>query len=222
LKTELIITGDGSHSIFVPELNEHYHSTFGAIRESDIVFIENGLKEILKSKKNIRIFEMGFGTGLNAYLTLLHSLKLPVIIQYTALEAFPLDMETVQKLNYAEELENASHENNFLNLHASSWEQPVSLSNSFQLLKQNVSLLDFYAENKFDLIYFDAFAPDVQPELWTEEIFDKLYKMMNPGGILVTYCCKGIVKRNMKAAGFDIEKLPGPPGKREVLRARSV
>lgn len=218
-KTELILTEDGSHSIYVPELNEHYHSTFGAIQESNVVFIENGLKHIMKSKNDIRIFEMGFGTGLNAYLTWLNTSYLRCKIQYTALEAFPLDMQTVKSLNYVEILNPDADANNFNRMHEAAWGQTMALSDSFLIKKQKNFLLDFIPDNMFDLVYFDAFAPEIQPELWTAAVFDKIYKMMEPGGILVTYCCKGIVKRNMKAAGFEIEKLPGPPGKREVLRA---
>ena len=215
----MIITKDGSHSIYVPELNEHYHSTFGAIQESNVVFIENGLKQILKSKMDIRLFEMGFGTGLNAYLTWIHTTEQPCTIQYTALEAFPLDMQTVKSLNYVDILNPDADANNFNRMHEAAWEQTTPLSDSFILLKHKNFLLDFIPDSMFDLVYFDAFAPEIQPELWTSEVFEKIYKMMEPGGILVTYCCKGIVKRNMNAAGFEIEKLPGPPGKREVLRA---
>ncbi len=222
MEKKLIITQDGSHSIFVPALKEHYHSTFGAIQESGIVYIENGLKEILKSRNGINIFEMGFGTGLNAYLTFLYIINQSVKISYTAIEAFPLEPVMIQELNYAHQVQNDPGSSSFLKLHNAPWESAAEISESFQLLKQNISLLDFETTDKYDLIYFDAFAPDVQPELWTLEVFDKLYKMMNPDGILVTYCCKGVVKRNMKSAGFEIEKLPGPPGKREILRGRKI
>jgi len=189
-KRTLITTEDGSHSIYVPELNEHYHSTHGAIQESNHVFIEAGLKEILKSKRSISIFEMGFGTGLNAFLTLIYSLEHDIDIQYTAIEAFPVEEELLNKLNYGEIINEGAFENYFMNLHSAEWEQWNHLHENFQFIKHKVSLLDFKSDDKFDLVYFDAFAPNVQPELWTTEIFQKIYNSMNSGGVLVTYCCK--------------------------------
>ena len=217
---KLITTEDGSHSIYVPELNEHYHSTHGAIQESNHVFIEAGLKEILKSKSFINIFEMGFGTGLNVFLTLIYSLDHEVDIKYTAIEAFPLESEIFTSLNYGELIKNGTSNNYFEHIHNGKWEQWSILSDGFQLKKQISSLEDFQPENKFDLVYFDAFAPNVQPELWANEVFLRIFNSMNPGGILVTYCCKGDVKRSLKSTGFSIEKLPGSLGKREMLRAR--
>ena len=219
---ELITTEDGSNSIYVPELNENYHSTHGAIQESTHVFIENGLKEILKSKSVINIFEMGFGTGLNAFLTLIYSLDNEVNIKYSAVEAFPLESEILTSLNYSELIQDGTFYDYFKNMHSTKWDQWSILSDRFQLKKYLSYLENFQPENKFDLVYFDAFAPNVQPELWTTEVFVNIFNSMNPGSILVTYCCKGDVKRSLKSAGFSIEKLPGPPGKREILRARKV
>jgi len=217
---ELITTEDGSHSIYVPELKEHYHSTYGAIQESNHVFIENGLKEILKSKSGINIFEMGFGTGLNAFLTMIYSIDHKVDIKYTAIEAFPLESEILNSLNFSELIQDGAFKDYFKSMHSAKWDEWHILSGRFQIIKNLSSLEDYQPENKFDLVYFDAFAPTVQPELWTNEVFVNIFNSMNSGGILVTYCCKGDVKRNLKSAGFSIEKLPGPPGKREILRAR--
>ena len=220
MERKLITTEDGSHSIYVPQLNEHYHSIHGAIQESNHVFIENGLREILKSKSNIRIFEMGFGTGLNAFLTLIYALNHSVEIRYTAIEAFPVEEEILKSLNYGKILNDGRFENYLSEIHSSSWEEWNDLNEKFLLKKIQTSLLDYRSDEKFDLVYFDAFAPNVQPELWTAEVFGKIFDSMDFSGILVTYCCKGDVKRNLKSAGFSFEKLPGPPGKREMLRAR--
>jgi len=216
----LITTEDGSHSIYVPELNEHYHSTFGAIQESNHVFIEYGLKEILKSKTSIRVFEMGLGTGLNVFLTLLYAIDHPIAIRYTAIEAYPLEPEILKRLNYIKMIKKGTLENDFVTIHSSPWEEWNRLYEKFFFKKHQTSLLDYQSIEKFDLVYFDAFAPDVQPELWTREVFEKIFDSMDYDGILVTYCCKGEVKRNLKSVGFSLEKLPGPPGKREILRAR--
>lgn len=216
----LITTEDGSHTLYMPDLNENYHSTFGAIQESNHVFIDKGFNGIIKSKKSIQIFEMGFGTGLNALLTLIEAEKQNVFVQYFAIEAYPLEDNILKQLNYGNIIEEGKYEELFNKINNASWEKSDKLSPHFEIKKLNTSILEFVTANKFDLVYFDAFAPEVQPELWTEDIFRKLFSIMNPGGILVTYCCKGIVKRNMKTAGFNIEKLPGPPGKREMLRAQ--
>jgi tRNA U34 5-methylaminomethyl-2-thiouridine-forming methyltransferase MnmC len=219
IKRTLITTEDGSHSLYVPELNEHYHSTHGAVQESNHVFIAAGLSEILKSKSSISIFEMGFGTGLNAFLTLIYALDHAIDIQYTTIEAFPVEEELLNELNFGKIIKEGVFENYFMNLYSAEWGQWKSLHENFQIKKSQASLLDFKADDKFDLIYFDAFAPNVQPELWTTEVFVKIFQSMNSNGILVTYCCKGDVKRSLKSAGFVIEKLPGPPGKGEMLRA---
>ena len=164
--------------------------------------------------------EIGFGTGLNALLTCLAAARDATSVQYMGIEAFPLTEAEVEALNYAEftGMENAT--SMFRVLHAAGWEQRTTVGPAFELLKMKAKIEEFELDAPVDLIYFDAFAPNKQPELWTEEIFEKMFRMTNPGGILVTYCAKGDVRRAMQAAGYVVEKLPGPPGKREMLRGR--
>lgn len=215
LERKLIITSDGSTSISVPELDESYHSVHGAIQESMHVFINTGLNSI--DKENISIFEMGFGTGLNALLSLVNSRKK---IVYQTIEAYPVEPDMVKALNYVNELKLSTEQvQQFDSMHQCSWGEEVEISESFQFTKQQVKLKEFQSNQNFDLVYFDAFSPDTQPGLWTAAIFQKLFSLMNAGGILTTYCAKGQVRRNMQAAGFTLERLPGPPGKREILRA---
>lgn len=214
MKIKIYLTEDGSSSIYNETLAEGYHSRHGAILESRHVFIETGLKFVLQKKDSpISILEMGFGTGLNALLTVLESGLHPV--NYTSLELYPLSEEIVLELNYGQNLGNEAL---FSLLHAAEWEENQVITPLFTIEKRHISLLDFQTEKKFDLVYFDAFAPEIQPELWTEAVFQKLYDSMNEGGVLVTYCAKGIVRRAMKSAGFQVERLPGPPPKREMLR----
>lgn len=215
-----ILTADGSHSLFVPGIGEHYHSTYGAISESMHVFIHSGLRQPSLAKKCIQIFEVGFGTGLNAFLTLMDIERDPREVHYTAVETYPLTDNVIRSLNYPEKVLPGS-ESLFLELHNACWNQETGITKLFSIHKIHKKLED--AELKpgiFDLVYFDAFGPEVQPELWTERIFSKLYNAMKPGGILVTFSCKGSVRRSMRNAGFMVEKLPGPPGKREITRAR--
>ncbi len=215
---KLITTEDGSHSIYNEELNEHYHSTHGAVQESRHVFIEAGLNEVCKTKNEIKILEVGFGTGLNCLLTCAEAIRMDLAIHYTSLEPFPLTAEMIASLNYAESL---GHTELFLMMHSNA-QGRIAVSNKFILYRQKESLLSFVPMEKYELIYFDAFAPGVQPELWSEEVFQKMFDCLLPGGILVTYCAQGQVKRNMKKAGFSIERLPGPPGKREMTRASKL
>ena len=217
---ELIITSDGSHSLFVPELNEHYHSIHGAVQESLHVFIRAGLNNF-SAKKEISILEMGFGTGLNALLTLTENKDIPTI-HYDSLEAHPLPPEITERLNFATLIDDDNAGTLLKRMHEVAWDVKEKITEHFFLTKISTSLQCFVPYKKYDLIYFDAFAPAVQPELWTKEIFDKMFGMLNDEGILVTYCAKGEVKRNMKAAGFVIEALPGPKGKREMTRGKKV
>jgi tRNA U34 5-methylaminomethyl-2-thiouridine-forming methyltransferase MnmC len=211
------ITDDGSSTLYVPELKEHYHSTFGAVQESQHVFIKNGLKTLEKEK--IRILEIGFGTGLNALLTLLAAEKFQNIY-YCGLELFPLNWQFIKQMEFGKYLRLTEKESNYFSkIHNSPWEEIIEISNNFSLLKLNVDLTQYNISLVFDLIYFDAFAPQIQPDLWTEKIFTDLYNAMNKNSILVTYCAKGKVRRNMQNAGFKINRLPGPPGKREMIRA---
>ena len=209
--------------MFVPALNEHYHSTNGALQESELVFIQHGLHYVPACIKEINLLEVGFGTGLNALLTVLEAKKQRRKINYVAIEPEPLPGEILEKLNFPSVIGSTEAEGYFKKLHESNWLYPAFLSDYFILSKLKARLQDIaLRDEQFHLVFFDAFGPDVQPELWTEEIFAQLFKCLKPDGILVTYSCKGTVKRALKAAGFTIEKLPGPAGKREVLRAMKI
>ncbi|MCE5205603.1 MAG: tRNA (5-methylaminomethyl-2-thiouridine)(34)-methyltransferase MnmD [Porphyromonadaceae bacterium] len=279
LTVSIEITEDGSHTLYVPELNEHYHSTHGAIQESTHIFIREGLlhrllfqptggqespelqhdletqqqlspEQSLQHFRAINLLEIGFGTGLNALLTLLEAEKKEINVFYQGLERFPISNETVQKLNYTALLNrferdeaadtpmlsdqrdyndvglvNNTLEKKFLQLHKTPWEKAVVITPGFTLLKQQIdfSVPDtFIPDRKFDLIYYDAFAPDKQPEMWTQDIFNYLYSLSEQGAILTTYCAKGVVRRMLQTARFRVERLPGPPGKREILRASKL
>ena len=218
LKKEIVKTRDGSNTIFVPEFDETYHSTHGAIQESLHVFIRSGLK--FKTELNdISVLEVGFGTGLNALLSFVDSEDTNRNIKYTSLEAYPLQWDLVSKLNYIDIIFNGKYSEIYKKIHTCDWESFYELSPYFMLRKQNVKLQNILFDNEFDIIYFDAFAPRVQPELWTEQIFTSMYKALKPGGILVTYCAKGSVKRALRYVGFELQSIPGPPGKREMSRA---
>ena len=211
-----IKTQDGSDSFFSEEFQDTYHSQYGALQEARHIFVQAGFCFLQQNKKELRVFEMGFGTGLNAFLTCLAA-EIPV--QYTAVEAYPLEKEFWQTLNYAACLPEAEALKIFTALHAASWEKDLRIRPHFTLHKIRALLEDIRIPSPVDLVYFDAFAPDAQPELWTENIFAKLYAALTPGGVLVTYSAKGAVRRALEAAGFRTERLPGPPGKREFLRA---
>ena len=218
LKKEIVKTRDGSNTIFVPEFDETYHSTHGAIQESLHVFIRSGLK--FKTELNdINVLEVGFGTGLNALLSFVDSEDTNRNIKYTSLEAYPLQWDLVSKLNYIDIIFNGKYSEIYKKIHTCDWESFYELSPYFTLKKQNLKLQNILFDNEFDIIYFDAFAPRVQPELWTEQIFTSMYKALKPGGILVTYCAKGSVKRALRYVGFQLQSIPGPPGKREMSRA---
>ena len=217
MKKQIVKTRDGSNTIFVPEFDETYHSKHGAIQESLHVFVSSGLK--FKTELNeINVLEVGFGTGLNALLTFIHSEETNKNIKYTSLEAFPLKWNLVSKLNYIDIKFNGKYFAKYKKMHTCCWESFYVLSPNFMLRKHNMKLQNVLFENEFDVIYFDAFAPRVQPELWTERIFTSMYMALKPGGVLVTYCAKGSVKRTLIRAGFDLQSIPGPPGKREMSR----
>ncbi len=218
----LFLTEDGSHSVYSEQLGVSYHSKHGAIQETQHVFINAGLEYILQqSPTEINILEIGFGTGLNAFMTFLESEHQPIqaTINYFAIEAYPLSMEQVFELNYVLLLNAASYQDVFLRMHSGKWSEiyPLSKNFNFQKLLMNFEDIDF--QNSMDLIYFDAFAPDVQPELWEERLMQKMFNALHSQGALTTYCAKGMVKRTLKSVGFFIESLPGPPGKREMTRA---
>ena len=221
MKTEIRETKDGSTTLFVPELNEHYHSINGALQESLHVFIRAGLEHVLQSQPQVRLLEVGFGTGLNALLTLQQVMGHRGQVQYDALEKYPLSWELVAAMHFENFILNPELMDYLPQLHQAPWEQTVALLPGFDLKKQEAALETHLLPTQYyHLIYFDAFAPEKQPELWTDEIFRKLYGALLPGGILVSYCAKGSFKRSLKAAGFTLEALPGPAGKREMTRAR--
>ncbi len=218
MNTELTLTGDGSHTLYLPEIDEHYHSTFGAIQESQHVFIEAGLKKC--EAKALSIFEVGFGTGLNALLSFREAQIRDLDIQYTTVEKYPLEKQQWQSLNYSY-LKVKNDLSVFANLHQTPFNVETQIGDHFRIRKimTDFTQLDFNSIPKIDLIYFDAFSPEKQPEMWSPELFSSLFQQCNPNAILVTYCAKGIVRRSMQAAGFKVERIPGPPGKREMLRA---
>jgi tRNA U34 5-methylaminomethyl-2-thiouridine-forming methyltransferase MnmC len=217
MNLKIEITGDGSHTISVEELNEHYHSIHGAIRESQHIFIEAGLKYSIKEKNKINILEIGFGTGLNALLTFLELSKQNIFCDFISIEKFPLEENMYIELNYPEIL-NIPKEI-FLSLHNSAWNERVKISDNFFLRKICCDAINMnLSDNFFDVIYFDAFGPDKQPEIWSKNIFSTIFRSMKLEAVLVTYSTKGDVKRILKETGYKIEKLPGPKGKREILR----
>lgn len=222
MQREIFTTRDGSHSISIPEMNVMYHSIHGALQESMHVFIHTGLhyaREVFPEGP-LEVLEVGFGTGLNALLTVRESLISHIPIVYTTLEQFPLEMEKAKSLNYPSLMESSpDYENYFDRLHASEWEKEVEICRRFVIHKKKTNLLEFSSPSKFHAIYFDAFAPTAQPELWTADVFTRLYDSLSPSGILVTYCSKSVVRRAMEAAGFKVTKPVGPWGKREMIRA---
>jgi len=221
MKRSIIVTSDGSHSISIPEMNVTYHSTHGAIQESMHVFINAGLHQLINqlTNKPINIFEVGFGTGLNALLTLIESEKSNQKIIYETVEPFPISIEEVRQLNYCEILNRKELQPLFEKLHNYEWEKEIEITNDFVFRKSHTELQNYRTSELQNLIYFDAFDPNVQTELWTKENFEKMFSMLEPGGILVTYSSKGAVRRAMQDAGFMVKKIPGPMGKREITRA---
>ena len=214
-------TEDGSYTLYNPLVNEHYHSRFGAFTESQHVFIQSGLNTQL-FKEKVSVLEIGFGTGLNALLTFQELKTSGKSCHYTGIDTFP-----ITKSIFDPTLFNVS-DNNSLDFYvwseiiAAPWDQSIAINQNFQIYKVQGNLLNFLFSEKYDCIYFDAFAPDKQPELWTVEVFSNLYSLVHEGGVLTTYSSKGQVRRNMIEAGFKVEKIPGPPHKREMLRAWKV
>ncbi|HVZ26739.1 MAG TPA: tRNA (5-methylaminomethyl-2-thiouridine)(34)-methyltransferase MnmD [Sediminibacterium sp.] len=218
MERELRITGDGSHTLALANTPVTYHSHHGAFAESRHIFLEAGFYYQVSQWPGtaLRILEMGFGTGLNALLTLLAARETQVTVTYTSMEAYPLSQTEYAALNHGVLL---SSQDEFLSLHQSPWEKPSTIDPCFILTKLACFLADAILPGQQHLVYFDAFAPDIQPELWNEPVFEKFYACLNPGGVLVTYCSKTTVRKAMAAVGFRVEKLPGPKGKREIVRA---
>ena len=217
---EIITTGDGSHSLLNTELNETYHSQHGAIQESMHVFIERGFHEVVGlGEESVNIFEVGFGTGLNAWLTLKANSAAQCSIRYTSIDSMPLEENVWSKLNYVADGE----KDEFAKLHLAQWNTSVMITKNFCLEKRQITLQEAVLESEsYQLIYFDAFAPSKQPELWTADLLHKVAKALTPRGVFVTYCAKGQVKRDLKAIGLTVETLDGPPGKKEMVRARRL
>lgn len=217
MKREVVNTGDGSKTIRIIDLEENYHSSHGALQEAIHVFIENGLKAI--DKKGVNIFEMGFGTGLNAFITGVIASDLDKKVFYQGVEAYPVIKEEIDALGYAGIL---GDENKLIynKIHEVEWEAVSKITDNLKVLKNRAKIQDLELPvDFFDVIYYDAFGPRTQGEMWSVELLQKMYDALNKGAFLVTYCAQGQVKRNMKAVGFEIEKLAGPPGKREMTRA---
>ena len=221
MEKEIIETGDGSMSLYLPEWDENYHSKHGAIQEAYHVFIRSGL-DLFTDGEKISILEMGFGTGLNCMISFLETQRRGLSVDYMGLEAYPLTRETILKLNHLKQLEAEDFKTAYDSILEAEWDCKVKIHNNFSLHKRVLRFEEFEQSQNFDLIYFDAFGARVQPELWTEAIFKKMYAALRNNGILVTYSAKGSVRRAMQAVGFQVERLPGPPGKREMLRGRKT
>jgi tRNA U34 5-methylaminomethyl-2-thiouridine-forming methyltransferase MnmC len=216
---QIVETEDGSHTIFVPEIKEHYHSIHGAVQESMHIFIRHGFDYSGKDPANI--LEIGFGTGLNALLTAQRSIESGRKVFYTSVEKYPLDSATIKSLNYSEIIGGESSQL-FTKIHSSPWDTATMICNSFIINKIRGDLTKLDLSGSYDLIYFDAFSPEKQPEMWTEKIFRMIADVTSKNGILVTFCVKGEVKRNLRSSGFRVSLAPGPPGKRHIMKAIKI
>ncbi len=220
MKRKIITTSDGSKTIQIEEWDEQYHSKHGAVQEAYHVFIKHGLS--LFENRKISILEIGFGTGLNALITWKESSRYNLEVIYTGVEAFPVTKEEIKQLDYITELNAQKLASGFEKMHDAPWEETIKLTNNFSIHKQQKDFMDITDKEEYNLIYFDAFGARVQPELWTEKLFQKMFNALSENGVLVTYAAKGSVRRAMQAVGFKVERLPGPPGKREMLRAMKI
>lgn len=217
MERKIIKTDDGSTTIQLTDWGECYHSTHGAIQEAYHVFIKNGLS--LLEEKSVSVLEMGFGTGLNAFITFLEANKKDLSINYVGVEAYPISKEEIEDMNYVDQLNAEKFKEAFLLMHNSEWGKETDISENFTLTKRKQFFQDIDDVNQFDIVYFDAFGYPFQPELWSVDVFIKMFKSIKEKGILVTYAARGVVKRAMKEAGFEVKKVPGPPGKREMFIA---
>lgn len=216
MKRELKITADGSSTLYIPELDENYHSDHGALQEALHVFIENGLNTL--NSDEISVFEMGFGTGLNALLASIAAKNKGKQISYTGIEAFPVSLEQISQINYIE-LVGEEHASDFKQMHQANWNEKIEFNSNFNFTKIQAKIEDYdIAENQYDILFYDAFGPRAQAIMWEIPILEKMYKSLKPGGIFVTYCAQGQFKRNLKSLGFEVIPLPGPPGKREMTK----
>ena len=213
---EIQETEDGSRTLYVPEMDEHYHSVKGALTEAEHIFINMGLKQ--SPAETPYVFEVGFGTGLNAFLTLLEAERQQRHVYFTSIEKYPVAADTIKAMNYPE-LISPTHAKAYYDMHEAAWNQAVDITPWFTLTKVHADLTTYTFEEQIDVVYFDAFAPEKQSEMWSEQIFAKIYDAMSHRGILTTYCAKGVIRRMLQAAGLKMERLAGPPGgKREILR----
>ena len=225
MKPKIEITKDGSSTLIHPKYLAHYHSVFGAIEESNHVYINAGLLyffsliEGQNLKKSCSVLEVGFGSGLNAFNTFLKTKETPTAINYVGIETYPIPIETIEKLNYVEQFNAQKDASVFKQMHTLSWEEKHQITNNFSFKKQQQDIFDLKGTNLFDLIYYDAFGPGAQPELWTEPVFEIMFSALKKGGVLITYCAQGAARRAMQSVGFTVSKLPGPPSKRHILRA---
>lgn len=222
----LIVTEDGSPTLFSPMSREHYHSTHGAIQESEHIYLGLGLEHYLEQNpqaQSVRVLEIGFGTGLNALLTQALAEERGIFIHYSTLELYPLEECVYSRLRYAAGRLSDLPQGSLTTLHRSPWNYTAGLSPHFELCKMKLDLRDYvHRSEPVDVIYFDAFSPEAQPELWTPDVFAKMAEACHSGGILTTYCAKGVVRRTLQSVGYRVERLPGPPGKREVLRGNKI
>ncbi|NOQ27520.1 MAG: tRNA (5-methylaminomethyl-2-thiouridine)(34)-methyltransferase MnmD [Bacteroidales bacterium] len=217
--TSIIKTDDGSNTLYSNTFNDQYHSTFGALQESLFIYIQTGLNYC--EQNSLKIFEVGFGTGLNAILTFIEGFKKNINIEYHTIELFPINIETINQLNYFEFISN-DQKLVYKKLHNCKWNKKIKISENFTFQKIKYDFNNYIFNEKYDLIYFDAFAPDKQPSMWSDKNFAKLYDTLNNKGILTTYSSKGIVKNNLRKAGFKVTRLDGPKGKRHILRAQKL
>ena len=211
-------TSDNSHTVYSEKYSAFYHSTFGALQESQHIFIDYGLKNI--QKKNIKIFELGFGTGLNAILSLKYAVGNKINISYTSVELHPVELGLIKNLNYPKLI--GINEKSFIEMHRTPWGKCIEINDFFSLHKIQQDFIEYEFKDNFDIIFFDAFAPEVQEHLWTKEIFMKIYESLNSNGILMTYSAKGIVKQALRDAGFEVKRLKGPIGKRHIVKATKL
>ncbi|SFJ24095.1 tRNA (5-methylaminomethyl-2-thiouridine)(34)-methyltransferase MnmD [Olleya namhaensis] len=228
MKPQIELTKDGSSTLLHPKYNALYHSTYGAIEESNFVYINAGLFSVLSSEKeqdlkqSCSILEVGFGSGLNAFNTFLKTEALPVNINYVGIETFPVGLDIVAQLNYPDLFLKKDKQSVFNQMHDVSWEEQHQLTDQFSLEKRNIDIFKLEDKAQYDVIYYDAFGPGAQPELWTEPIFKIMFEALKTNGILITYCAQGAARRAMISAGFKVDRLPGPPNKRHILRAVKI
>jgi len=222
LRREIKVTDDGSKTLFIPDWNENYHSSHGAVQEAKHVFLKYGLGAI-KDEVEINVFEVGFGTGLNAILTYQYAIENQLKINYNSIEAYPITKEEMELLDYVSLFENKDTKEVYHKMHDVSWNESVMITEDFHLKKIHNKLeYHILPQNHYDIIFFDAFGPRVQEGMWSKDHFENLYNSLKKGGLFVTYCAKGQVKRDLKSVGFEVETLPGPPGKREMTRGRKL